>query len=1234
MRMNKRTTQLIMLLLLLVTKVSAQEKLLYSAGFNTWAEVALNATTGATPYSVVKQTDYSKENLTFTLTGATLLNAARYTYSGYIRLAKNSEAPSVTPAIELSKLASISKVIFYHGATGSSRGLKLLMKNDGDATWTALSETFTNSAGSLVTINIPEAKQANVRLRFENLAPSQYADLVHLEIWGNYTPTATVYELTTSTNITNAGIINRSPTGTEFETGTEVSLTAVPNFGYSFVKWVDANNADNELSLSNPYKVTMNAAKHIKAVFQAKTTYSFRVDKLGSDWGEVSLSPAPNSGRYEAGTEVTVRIVPNLAATFSKWEDNSTIAQRVITVDGDKVLTATFDEAPFIVGWGFKTDDVRQSKPADYYASSNNVGSISVHENNGAKVNWLYNNTQLGGTPNVRLWTTNLTTTPRYLQAQFSTVGYQNIELRSSVSATTHAYAIVTLQYSIDGVNFTEIGRVDITNAFNTSWVSLNKILPADAENKNLVYLRWIADPNSPELGAGNDGTAFSNIFVFANKQVVNDTEAPVLVSTVPVNGSSSATVNGNIVLTFNETVKVGVGEIKLGNKTITGVFGSKTVTFPYEKLTYNTSYTVTVPNGALTDISGNAYAGTTFTFTTANRTEPAKKVYDAVVAMDGSGGYLNVIDAIAAAPTGRTIPWVIFIKNGTYPNHHDIPANKPFIHLIGQSRDGVIITDNRLSGDDGQGTPYFQVNQGATMVVNSANCYFENITFENAAGYVSLKGPQALALYTIGDKFGMKNCYLRSFQDTYLTGYNNPAARRYVLKSKIEGAVDFLYGDGNIFFDQDTLAINRSTGGYIVAPSHQNGTDYGYVFDNNIITKAAKIWNVATAAIVNENSVNVITYLGRAWQNSPKTVFINTKLGNNLSLYPQGWYYKMNAIPSVFADYGTVNTNGQPVDVSQRIENYEYDVKDGNGVVINTVTGVAKKSLTDVEAASYTYENVILKSGDDWDPRLIAEAPELPKNVSISNNVLSWDVVNYARLYVITRNKVVIGFSLTNEYTDHTAVQGNNYTYEVQASSEYGALSLASTATQVLPITGLTFHAKKIGSSGLLSWSTLTETNTSHFELHKSRDGVNFSSIGRVAAAGESAVKRSYTFTDTYPISGYNYYIVRAVDKDGKFSESSVAVLNFDLKNQQAIVFPNPSNGVEFNLELLLEKNEKIQMQVTAMDGRVVYREIAEWAAGNTIKKVQLPNRLAKGLYVIRLSGELTSHVMKLMVK
>lgn len=1028
--MKQIKLSLILILFCLVAS-QAQEKLLYSTNFQDWEALA-NATTEKT---VTKTTDFSSEQLDFKFFQNSInpsgWDASRFktpATPGYMLAAKVTAGP--TSYVSTSPLKSITKIVFTHGATGSSRGYRVWKKNARDTGWVALTAAnayAVPASGQTVTINVNDSL---VALKFTNLNEAQNAYMFDLAIYGNYTASGQTYALTTSVNIDSAGTISRTPNSDVYEPGTSVALSATPRFGYKFVKWINGTtNAD--LSTNNPFNITMSEAQHVKAIFKAVNTYALTVVVQGSNWGEIQLNPAPANGKYEEGTQVTLKVVPNPVTTFSFWNDNSTVLERVVTMTEDKSFTATFDEVPFIVGWNFKNADPKVNRPGDYYAETSNVGVISLYEPTGTAVNWLSGASAFNPAyPNFRIWTqaSELVAKRRYVKAQFSTQGYRNIQVKSLVGANFQAYSVLTLQYSLDDVTYEEVARVSINDVYNTGWKNLDALLPEDVQDQAKIYLKWVADTSSTRLGnpSDNDGTAFTNIYVFADKIVTHDTIKPKLVSSVPADNSASATINGAVVLTFDEKVKLGSGKITLGSTELSAVFGSKTATFVYERLDYNTEYNFSVPAGALTDLSGNTFAGLSFRFKTAQRNELNKSLFDAVVAKDGSGDYLTVVDAIAAAPANRTLPWLIYIKNGKYTGHHDIPVNKPFIHLIGQVRDSVIISDNRLSGNDGKGSPVYNVLQGATMVVNARDCYFENITFENSYGYEKLAGPQALALYAVTNHFTTSNCNLRSYQDTYLTAYSTASDRQYHKNTIIEGAVDYIYGGGDVFFDRCTLRNNRVDGGFIVAPSHAAGTLWGYVFSN---------CSIEESKVSNANN-----FFGRPWVNSPKTVFLNTILKTGIK--PEGWHYKMGAIPAVFADYNTMDRNGNPVDLSFRISNYEYDVRDVNGTVTNTIKGKAKNRLTDAEATTYTYENVILRSGDSWDPRLMSEAPAQPSSVKATQNNISWAPSAYTRLYIIFRNDKVIGFTLDNNYTDSTAMTGVNYTYAVQAVGEFGALS------------------------------------------------------------------------------------------------------------------------------------------------------------------------------------------------
>lgn len=115
-----------------------------------------------------------------------------------------------------------------------------------------------------------------------------------------------------------------------------------------------------------------------------------------------------------------------------------------------------------------------------------------------------------------------------------------------------------------------------------------------------------------------------------------------------------------------------------------------------------------------------------------------------------------------------------------------------------------------------------------------------------------------------------------------------------------------------------------------------------------------------------------------------------------------------------------------------------------------------------------------------------------------------------------------------------------------------------------VLPVTWLSFTGEKEEKTVLLKWSTGTEINTSHFIVERSVDGRTFSSIGTVAAAGNSIRVSDYTLRDISPFNGLNYYRLKQVDKDGKFIYSATVTVNF---NSGIVIscYPNPVRSIMY---------------------------------------------------------------------
>ena len=326
--------------------------------------------------------------------------------------------------------------------------------------------------------------------------------------------------------------------------------------------------------------------------------------------------------------------------------------------------------------------------------------------------------------------------------------------------------------------------------------------------------------------------------------------------------------------------------------------------------------------------------------------TQAADNIYHAVVACDGTGDYTSVQAAIDDVPEYNIDQYRILVKAGTYNEHVFIPLNKSRLSIIGEGMDRVFISDGRKSG----GPDAIPVDKGATVVIHANDVTLQGISFVNSYGVKANDGPQALALYAKGDRIAIDHCAILSYQDTYRTSEANNG-RNYVSNSIILGAVDFIYGNGNAWLEKCTIKINRKEGGWIVAPKHQPETRWGYVFNQCTLTAEG-------------NPAETSIWLGRPWHHQPKTVFLNTI--SEITLPPEGWFPMMNGLPSIFAEYNTMDANGNPLDISHRINRY-YRITENN----DTIWCTAKNVLTEEEAAQYTVKSVM--SGDDqWEPQRI----------------------------------------------------------------------------------------------------------------------------------------------------------------------------------------------------------------------------------------------------------------------
>ncbi|HYE54883.1 MAG TPA: T9SS type A sorting domain-containing protein, partial [Chitinophagaceae bacterium] len=192
------------------------------------------------------------------------------------------------------------------------------------------------------------------------------------------------------------------------------------------------------------------------------------------------------------------------------------------------------------------------------------------------------------------------------------------------------------------------------------------------------------------------------------------------------------------------------------------------------------------------------------------------------------------------------------------------------------------------------------------------------------------------------------------------------------------------------------------------------------------------------------------------------------------------------------------------------------------------------------------------------------------------------------------------VGFRI--DYADNTsdrdAAQFDNFIF--------------SFASLALPVKLTSFDAAKEGSAVKLQWNTEEESNVANYEIQRSTDGINFSTISNVAASN----KKTYGFTDAQPLSDNSYYRLRIVDTDGSVKLSHIV----SVKSKAGMTIkltPNPVRGIMVMQHPKADANSVVQ--VMSAEGRIVKQ--VQVPANSVITNVDMTG-FRNGTYYVSFSS------------
>jgi hypothetical protein len=191
---------------------------------------------------------------------------------------------------------------------------------------------------------------------------------------------------------------------------------------------------------------------------------------------------------------------------------------------------------------------------------------------------------------------------------------------------------------------------------------------------------------------------------------------------------------------------------------------------------------------------------------------------------------------------------------------------------------------------------------------------------------------------------------------------------------------------------------------------------------------------------------------------------------------------------------------------------------------------------------------------------------------------------------------------------------------------SGFSNFGIGSGDENTLPIIVAEFNAKREQRSAVMNWLTTLEKDVEYFELQRSTDGIEFTTIARVLPNNTGSMTNAYDYTDAnvFSVTGQAFYYRMRVYENGHITfVSPVRILSFDDVAEPAITLqPNPARDV-ITLSTTFFVVKKVI--ITDVSGKVVYRDDAY--SGKPIKIATLP----QGVYFVNAMGEQAIKKLKL---
>lgn len=410
--------------------------------------------------------------------------------------------------------------------------------------------------------------------------------------------------------------------------------------------------------------------------------------------------------------------------------------------------------------------------------------------------------------------------------------------------------------------------------------------------------------------------------------------------------------------------------------------------------------------------------------------------------------------------------------------NNHMTEIRKSNISLIGQSKEGVKIWNHPVV----EGISYtatIQLNE------NTNDFYAQDLTLENQFKYWGALGGSsgagsAVAFWDRGNRSILKNVALMSWQDTYYSDNSSPDYRGYFENCDLWGVVDWICGNGDIWFEKCNLIVRDRTDNNIVASGTEKSQAWGYVFNNCTIRPET---DKPTQLKGNDWT------LARPRNNSPACTFLNTKMYTQPRTY--GWNKMTEGLKVRFHEYNSVDESDTPIPLGTRSLAACSPAPGSDDCILTNTSDYNIRNVmggTDAFEPQELCKQIDAESGlqSKKDEELEDKEKVDTKNhiiwkdsISTNDNLLQWKDQKEALCYFIFKLDEETGKWIYKANTTENQINLNDYGngfYCIRAANQRGGLGSATKAIEYVLVDPYKLEIKKIEGykEEKYGWSTI----------------------------------------------------------------------------------------------------------------------------------------------------------------